>query len=283
MAYRKTFLSMLAVTAAMTGAASAVPIQVTVTNNQGDGGFAFTPVYFGFGDGSFDAFDVGSEASSGVELVAEVGVFNDPGDTVDPMTVQEERVAADPGSVGGVAAAPGGFVGAPVVEPGEVSTFVVDLDPTTQRFAQFISMLLPSNDTFFGNDDPVELFNNIGEFNGPVSFDIRASNLYDAGTEINDFTDGPAFVDGQSGGAGTTENGVITEGVTLASLNVTEDITLASGDLVELLIAQEFFSQNGSLATISFALADAEVPVPAAALLFAPVLAGLGLAKRPKA
>lgn len=271
----KTMLTALTAAAAalsISASALAVPLTITVTNNQAPGGLAFTPVYFGFGGGEFDAFDVGSEASSGVELVAEVGVFSDPGDTVAELTLAETRVFIDPESRGGVAAAPQG--NAPVFEAGESVTITLDVDPETQRFAQFISMLLPSNDTFFGNDDPLALFDEFGVFNGPQTIDILASNLYDAGTEANDLGNGPAFVQGQIGGAGETTFGVISGGVTLDSLGITGDITLATGDILELVLAEQFFAQNGSLATITIDLAQSEVPVPAAAFLFAPLAAG---------
>lgn len=278
-------LSALTASAAVLAIASAhaVPIQVTVTNNQSQGGFAFTPVYFGFTDGSFDIFDEGAAASSGTELIAEVGVFGDSTDSVGPDTVMEERLAADPDSRGGVAAAPEGFAGAPVVEPGETATFIVDLDPSDHLYAQFISMLLPSNDTFFGNDDPLALFDALGNFTNPADIEIRAADLYDAGTELNDFTNGPAFVAGEMGGAGTATGGVITQNVSLASLNLTDDIGLASGDVVQLALAEAFFRENGLLATVSFAAVDGEIPIPAAAFLFAPIVGGFAYSRRRKA
>lgn len=281
MTIRKSLLTSAAaaITMAVSSIALAVPLQITVTNNQFTGGFAFTPVYFGFTDGSFDAFDVGSAASSGTELIAEIGVFNDPGDTIGPDTLAEERLAADPDSRGAMAVADES--GAPVFEPGESVTITVDVDPTTQRYVQFLSMLLPSNDTFFGNDDPVALFDEFGNFNGEQSFEINASNLYDAGTEENDLGNGPAFVDEQVGTDGNMTNGVITGGVTLESLGIDEDITLATGDVLNLVLAEKFFAGQSSLATITFDLApNEEVPIPAAAFLFAPLAAGFALARR---
>jgi hypothetical protein len=85
---------------ALSGIAQAVMIKVTVTNNAQINGFTFTPLYTAFHNSSFDAFDVGSTASAGVEALAELG---------NASVLAGERLAADPNSVGGVIFPTGGM------------------------------------------------------------------------------------------------------------------------------------------------------------------------------
>ena len=72
-------------------------------------------------------------------------------------------------------------------------------------------MIVPSNDLFIGNGDPlgIELFDAGGNFNGPLTVTVFGSNVWDAGTEVNNVGDGPAFVMGVDATAGTDENGMI--------------------------------------------------------------------------
>jgi len=88
-------------------AASAITLNITVTNNQSEGGLSFTPLYTAIHDDSFDAFNVGEAASAGVELIAETGMASE---------VAAERRALDPDSFGTVLASP---EGPPPVQPGE--------------------------------------------------------------------------------------------------------------------------------------------------------------------
>ena len=163
---------------AVTGtAASAATVTVTVENLSPDGGLFATPVWVGFHDGSFDLFDVGAEASEGLERIAEDGTF---------ATIREEFGAATGGTgQGGVITAPGGFAGAPVFEPGETVSQTFEVDELTQRLLSFGAMVLPSNDAFFGTDDAVELFDADGNFLGTQTLVFGADQIFDAGTEAN--------------------------------------------------------------------------------------------------
>jgi hypothetical protein len=68
-------------------AASAVTLNITITNNSAPGGVTLTPLYTAFHDGSYDAFTTGEKASAGVELIAEEG---------SPAGVISESAAAVP-------------------------------------------------------------------------------------------------------------------------------------------------------------------------------------------
>lgn len=179
----------------LTFTTQAQQIQVTVENLQPADGFFFTPVWVGFHDGSFDLFDAGSTASAGLELIAEEGDFS--------VLSNEFAGSGTDGAVFG----PGGFGGAPVIDPGEVTSALFDIG-ADDRYFSFASMVIPSNDAFFGNGDPLahQLFDGNGIFNGPLTIDIIGGDIYDSGTEVND-GQGAAF--SATGGTSTEEGGVV--------------------------------------------------------------------------
>ena len=268
----KTTLAAAASLAAMATAAHAVPITITVTNTQETGGLALTPLYFAFtdgGDDAFDAFDLGQAASAGVEEIAELGAFG---------TLTQERLDADPDARGAVLGAPGGFPGAPVIEPGESATITVDVDPTSQRFVQFLSMIVPTNDTFIGFDDAVALFAEDGAFLGAQSFDITSALAFDAGTEVNVLTDGAAFLTGAVGTEGTEEGGVITAATDIGAV---AGLVAANGQGLDPAAFAAFFGGGASLGTISFDVVD-PIPLPAGAVLFGTAMAGAAGVRRLK-
>jgi hypothetical protein len=178
-------------------AATAQVVTVSVTNNQVAGGMAFGGLWSAFTDGSFDAFDDGGTASAGVELLAELG--------------DSSTLATDLGGAGvsGVVMSPSA---PPPFTPGETGSLMINVgDPTTNRYFSYGAMVVPSNDLFIGNDDPtgIEVFDAGGNFLGPITITLFGSNVWDAGTEVNDFSDGPAFLVGQDATMGTTEGGTI--------------------------------------------------------------------------
>ncbi len=71
------------------------------------------------------------------------------------------------------------------------------------------SMVIPSNDGFFGNDNGMlyELFDNMGNFNGPLTINLLGGNIWDSGTEVNNPLGGAAFF--ALGGTSLDEGGVI--------------------------------------------------------------------------
>jgi len=189
----------LAMAGAIATSAEAASLRVTFENVSPAGGFSLTPFWVGLHDGSFDFFDAGTAASASLEALAEGGDASGiAGDFAPPGGLQASGI--------GNAA---GFPGAPVVEPGEIaSTEFVLTDLAAQRFFSYASMVIPSNDAFIGNDDPLafELFDALGVFVGPSSVDVLGSHIYDAGTEVND-TMGAAF--STLGGVSSDEGGVV--------------------------------------------------------------------------
>ena len=255
------------------GAASATSVRVTVENLLPDGSFSLTPFYVAFHDGSFDAFSSGEAASAGVELLAELG---------DVSGLPSERLAVDAESTARVIRSAGD--GPPPLAPGASNSVVFDGENEVntgngeRRFLTFLSMIVPTNDQFIGNGNPTafEIFGADGAYLGDQSFDITAAFAYDAGTEVNSATDGPAFAVGVDATAGAEEGGVITQGlfgtdefVGLDTPNgaVTQGLNLTS-DLA-----------NTTIARISVAA----VPVPATAPLLLAGIGGIAFLRRRRA
>ncbi len=170
-------------------------VTITVTN-EGNSSFSLTPLWFGFDDGTFDLFTPGSAASAALEALAEEGIVSG-------------LQSSFTGSAQGVVSAPGGFSGAPVIEPGETGSFTLDVNSSQDRFFNFASMVIPSNDAFIGSPVSLEIFDSLGNHVGggsSTSLTLLGNQIWDAGTEVNN-TLGAAF--STAGGTGTDENGVV--------------------------------------------------------------------------
>ena len=247
----------LAATVLAAGAASAATLQITVTNEQATGGLYLTPFLSIFHDGSFDSFDAGAPASTGVEAIAEEG-------DIAPL----RGIADAAGHVTAVSANPAGFPGAPVLDPGEVATIEIELDSTDNRYFSFLSMVIPSNDTFIGNDNPLayELFDSTGQFIFDRLIQVTASDAWDGGTELDD-GNGAAFAPGTGFAATETTDPI----ARLANLDFLLGRPQAVGGTVQ--------SANGLLASISITEV-APVPLPAGLPLLLAGLGALGIAGR---
>ena len=134
-------------------------------------------------------------------------------------------------------------------------------------------MVVPTNDLFIGNGNStgIELFDAAGNFNGPITLTIFGSNVWDAGTEVNNADDGAAFLQGVDATLGTPENGDVTLFADvpgyIAYLDSLVGRTTAPGfDITST------FRQDTAIARITI------VPSPAT-LALAP-LAGLALTRR---
>ena len=175
---------------------------VVVTNGTNTDFFA-TPLWFGLHDGTFDLFDVGSAASNALEIIAELG-------DAAPLIADFEASPASPGDINGLVF--GGATGVPPIAPGEtaIGSFSV-INPALYQYFSFASMVIPSDDSFIGNANQLEyqIFDDNGNFLGTNGvFEIQVTNIYDAGTEINDGSanGGAAFIAGADEFAGANEN-----------------------------------------------------------------------------
>lgn len=247
---------------AASGVAQAAMIKVTVTNNAQVNGFTFTPLYTSFHNADFDAFNVGSAASAGVEALAELG---------DASVLASERLAVDSGSVGGVIFPAGGM--RPLF-PGEAGSQTFDIsEPTNNMFFTFLSMILPSNDTFFGNDDALQIFDASGVFLGNRIINVTGADLWDAGTEALNISSAP-FVAGIATDSPTDSNNLIRAA---ESLSAFAGLGLGNGQTLDASLID--FLSNPSAFNVATITIE-EVPEPAAASVFLLGLLGLGYASR---
>ncbi|MBK1880012.1 spondin domain-containing protein [Pelagicoccus mobilis] len=164
--------------------AHAITVKVKVENVSQTDGLWFTPVFFGFHNGSFDTFDAGLTAPGPIEDIAEGGVVDGLVNDADAAGIKNHVLADDASEAGGP----------PVLfSPGESAYFTTTLDSLSNRYLSFASMLLPSNDAFFGNPNPTqyELFDVFGNFKHGFQIDLFGSDIWDAGTEQNDFLGAP--------------------------------------------------------------------------------------------
>lgn len=183
---------------ACVGQLSADTVLVTIENTGPSGGTYITPVFAGFHDGTFDLFDTGAAASTELERLAEDG-------NTGPLTTAFAGVSE---TIGG-ATAPGG----------SATSGPLDVDLSgLNRYLTLGTMVVPSNDFFLGNSDPLafDLSSLAGAaFGTSLTFDL--TRVYDAGTEVNDFNTSAAngllsgLPPGQGGpNQGADENGLIT-------------------------------------------------------------------------
>ena len=155
----------------------AVNVRVTVENLAPEEGNFLTPVWLAFHDGSFDIFDEGSIATAGLESIAEDGATG---------TLGEEFEASGAGSVHATVTS-GGEI--PPFAPGASNSITFSLDGTSpqNRYLSYASMIIPSNDAFVANGDPMagQIFDEEGNFTG-AEIIVMGSQVWDAGTELND-------------------------------------------------------------------------------------------------
>lgn len=245
---------------------TAATLEITVTNTQSTGQFSLTPLWVAFHDGSFDAFDTGTAASGAVESLAELG---------NPAGLDVELAATDPAGVSGSIAAAGN--GVPTIDPGETATATFNVDPGSALYFSFLAMLLPSNDSFIANDDPlaVQLFDAVGTWLGDKVLTLTAADLYDAGTEINDPTNGAAFLVGQTATDGADENGLIHA---VESFDDFAGLATPLGPLAAVL--PDLVSDPGAVPIATITISEvAPVPLPAGGVLALSGLAALGMAR----
>lgn len=266
---------------AAAGGAQAATLKVTITNEQPDNGVFLTPLATVFHDGTFDLFDEGdnlterqnspssmadAQAAGAVEGLAEDGMANL---IVDVATASGAQAGVVFGPEG-VGSMPVG--GPPLIDTGETASaqFNVDVGAMDDLFFSFMSMILPTNDSFIGNDNPLayQIFDN-GVFQS-TSISVYTSDAWDVGTEENNFLGLPFSTNG--GTATDTPDGMIAQLGDLLFING-QDRALGLGP-----VGPEGLGGATLLATIQIS----EVPLPAGFPLMLVGLGAFGFAKRRK-
>lgn len=188
--------------ATMATTASAATLRVTVENLAPINGGFLTPAWVGFHDGTFDLYnrDESLDGFAGLESLVEDG---------DTTQLSDAFAAAQTSGVQATLLSDG----PPPLEPGELTSFLLDVDPATNQYFSYASMVIPSNDAFIANGNPFahEIFDDAGNFLG-ADFIVAGSEVLDGGTEVNDeLPFSTAFLGQQAPNTGTDENGVVTE------------------------------------------------------------------------
>ncbi|MEM7793700.1 MAG: spondin domain-containing protein [Cyanobacteria bacterium P01_C01_bin.118] len=206
----------------MATAASAATLRVTVENLAPINGGFLTPAWVGFHDGTFDLYNRNESLDGfpGLESLVEDG---------DTAQLTDAFAAEEPSGVQTTLLSDN----IPPLEVGEVTSFTLDVDPSTNQYFSYASMVIPSNDAFIANGNPLahEIFDDEGNFLG-ADFIVLGSEVLDGGTEVNDeLPFSTAFLGQQAPNTGTDENGVVTEhpGLTVGTILGTTDSSALNG------------------------------------------------------
>lgn len=191
----------LGLLAAGAAAAPAAEVKITVENLAPAGGTFLTPVWAGLHDGTFDLYDLSTPASMGIERIAEDGNMG---------TINADFAGSGAGSVQGAVFGPGA---PPVIGPGQKGAVVLSLNgkDAKARYFSYASMIIPSNDAFVANGNPMafQIFDAAGNFLG-ADFMVAGSMVLDAGSEVNDEVPANTAFFGQAApDTGTPEGGVV--------------------------------------------------------------------------
>ncbi len=178
------------------GAQTAVRIRVTALSPAN--GTALTPMWLGVHNGTFRVFTAGSAASAGLEAIAEDGNTAVLAETFGSAGFTTQTTLPGPSGV---------FLGG----ESATHTFMLDASNPMHRYLSYASMVVPSNDAFIATMNPTarDLTDGLGNFRN-FSFTVMGSQVWDAGTELNDELENSTAFFGQSmPNTGVDENGVV--------------------------------------------------------------------------
>lgn len=231
-------------------------VTVTITNLAAANSVSFAPLHLGFHRGAFDAFNIGAVAAPGIVSVAEGGAGGQ---------WQADFAAADPtatrGTIGGA------------LLPGQSRSQSFIVNAGLNRFFTFASMVIPSNDFFIGNDDPMRyrLFDDAGNLliNRITQ---TSSQIWDAGSEAFSIA-GSAFLVNGVNEVRTPQNGIV-------SFNFAELIGFNGEMTAGGYVFSSGLSAGQEIYRIEFS--STVVPEPASMVLLATGLMMLGVVVRRK-
>ncbi len=196
-------LAMCVLVSGQTAIAQTVDVVVTIENVAPDGGVAITPIWSGFHSGSFDSYNGGLTSLEGLERIAEDGntsLISQQFNNFDPVRggyTYIDNSGASPASrlvrTGDLSDANrvDATLGSAPLLPGQSATAMFELmDDGSNDYFSYASMILPTNDFFIANGNPLahDVSGILGE-GGEISFFIGTpeGGVNDAGTESEDF------------------------------------------------------------------------------------------------
>lgn len=183
----------------MASSAKAAEIRVTIENLAPANGNYLTPVWVGFHNGGFDIYDTDTPAAGFLERLAEDG---------NTAPISNAFTVIGSGTAQGTIPGPGG-----AIAPGETAAmdFTLDGSLASSRYFSYASMVIPSNDAFIANENPIafRIFDDWGNFLG-ANFFVSGAMVFDAGTEVNDeLPANTAFFGQATPNTGVDENGMV--------------------------------------------------------------------------
>ncbi|NEO56978.1 MAG: hypothetical protein F6K54_30250 [Okeania sp. SIO3B5] len=191
-----------------------VLVENVASGTDADSSIFFSQMWVGFqnGSGNFDIFNPGAAATPGLERLAEDAIIEPTDQFATTLSTEFDNSGA--GTVQGI-------VQGPVVENSDfrdffqgdigVAQFTVDENADSSSYFSYAAMILPSNDAFIGNGNPVafEIFDDNGDFLG-ADFVVTGDRVWDAGTEDNDEVPAnTAALEQAAPDTGVDENGTV--------------------------------------------------------------------------
>ena len=172
-------------------------IAVSVENLAPSMGTFQTPVWVGMHNGSFDLYDSGVAISADLERLAEDGAT---------APIAGNFLGTGAGTVEATIPGPSG-----PIAPGDRAFRMFLIDPMSpgSQFFSYASMVLPSNDAFIANGNPMghPLYSAQGQF---VFEDFIDNSTLDAGSEVNDeLPMNTAFFGQMAPDTGVVEGGLV--------------------------------------------------------------------------
>jgi hypothetical protein len=192
------FTAALALASVTSVANAQTAVQIRVTALSPALGTALTPMWLGVHDGTFRVFTAGEAASAGLEAIAEDGNTAILANTFGSAGFTTQHTLPGPSGV---------FLGG----ESATHTFMLDASNPMQRYLSYASMVVPSNDAFIATMNPMarDLTDGMGNFRN-FSFTVMGSQVWDAGTEVNDELEANTAFFGQTmPNTGVNENGVV--------------------------------------------------------------------------
>lgn len=233
-------------------------VTVTITNLAAANSVSFAPTHLGFHRGAFDAFNIGAVGAPGIVSVAEGGAGGQ---------WQADFAAADP-------TATRGTIGMALL-PGQSRSQSFIVNAGLNRFFTFASMVIPSNDFFIGNDNPMQyrLFDDAGNLM-LNSITQTSSQIWDAGSEAFSVA-GAAFLVNGVNAVRTPQNGRV-------SFNF-EELLGFNGEMTNGgYVFNSGLTAGQPIYRIDFASSVNVVPEPSSMILLGSGLMMLGFAARRK-